>query len=1062
MATILLQIEADPSGLAPAAESIKQIGKLTDDLYQKLVDAGDGFKQMAAAAKASATDAAAAQGKLNQSISQFSSSMQSITKTVSVSVFKQVSTEVTEFAASVDGAVTSIQSLQTQQTEIVTVMEEMVTMSQETTQAYAELEVALENNKQAIEESAGALADMDWDTSIMEDTYSMLEYLSEGFKNVDGIAQEFGINSEELQQIISGLEITMAAVNQIMAAQSVIQKANAAATAFANAQLKAQEIFMKMNAVATTIATGIFNLFGVSVNVTSNAFKILKAAIVSTGIGALVVGIGAVVAGIMAWSDANEDNAKTEQDRAQALQNTLDAMERENKLLEEQNNRAIDAAEAQLKLAKAKGDKKGEEEAEELVFKVNKQAIEKEMAQLKQDLKTLAPEGIDIPAEMNPEQIDAAITDINAQLADLQQQKIDVGDDEDLQKELDNKIKKFEAFSKKLYDLSGKNSDMNKVVNDKAADDIADTKRDKEEDAKNKKKAADDNKKYLKQKLDDLENFYEQSLIGVTKGSAQELDITQKYLENKKLFYQKHYKALEIPASEFNLKIAKLDDELKNLGKKSREEQLKDLQDINNLAIAMAEDGSKAQLDAKIKYLEDENKFIKDNYAAQGTLSTENLLKIKANEDAVKDLKFNALEESKRIAIIEKDLLDAGYKDKAALQADYNNFVAQGNQISYEAYLKLEQSKSNAEDELLKKSNKSREDLRKDYANAVAGGYLKDYTTFLAAEQAKLNATQKRLDTEKAWIDTSLIDQQQINDDYQAWLKDHRNADYEDFVEFEQKKIDELKKKADEKKELDKALSDAGLELASEAASTLMDIANTNRQASFDSQMNTLQKEKEAELATKNLTEKQKEAINKKYADKEKALKRQKFEADKQAKIGEAIINAALGVTKLVATSPPPDPRFFIGLGMIAATTGLQIAKIASQPVPQFAKGTRNAPPGFKWVGEQGPELINTPGGHAIITAPESAQLSAIFDKYGLPGLQVPQFKAASLSNMLSYQSDNTSAAAIDYDEMGRSIARHLPEGTKVNINMDKDGVHAYVTRSNSRVNYNNNKFRFN
>lgn len=1035
MATILLQIEADPSGLAPAAESIKQIGKLTDDLYQKLVDAGDGFKQMAAAAKVSATDAASAQGKLNQSVSQFSSSMQSITKTVSVNVFKQVSTEMTEFATSVNGAVSSVQSLQTQQTEIVTVMEEMVTMSQQTTEAYAQLEVALENNKQAIGASAGAFAEMDWDTGILEDTYSMLGYLSEGFKNVDGIAQEFGINSQELQDIISGLEITMAAVNLLMAEQGIIQKANAAATAFANAQIKAQEIFMKMNAVATSIATGIFNLFGVSVNVTSNAFKILKAAIVSTGIGALVVGIGAVVAGIMMWADESENAAKAEDRKAAAAKNALAAMERENKLLEEHNNKLLSQAENQLKIAKAKGDKNAIREAEDLVFKVNKESLEYEMQKLKQDIDKLKPEGVEIPADLNEGNIEGAIKNVNNQLSLLEDKKIevDLGDNEAEKKKLDAKIDSYKTFLSKLYALSGKQGELGDVVNNQAANDIKRNTEDNEEKEKNDKKYHDSRKKKLEGQMKDDENKYKKLLLTTKEGSKDSLDATIDFLTKESKFYQDHWNKLDMAASEKDLKIAentkKIEDAKLAYAKKVYDDKLAHHNKSVDLALLSVEEGSKDEYILRADALMKENKLIDDFAAQNGKLDDDMILRKAQNQKAIDDLNKQALQKGWDAAQEEIRVLD--------LVSDLKRIYG-----------------------------KEEADLKAQYAALEAKGYNGTYESFLKEEKNKLDAAasfaKKKLDTEKAWLDTGLVSKQQIEDDYQQWLKTHKEGEFDDFVAIEQKKIDELKKKADEKKALEQELNNAGIELASQAASTMMDIANTQRQAAFDNQMSQLQKEKEAELSNKKLTEAQKEAINKKYADKEKALKRKKFEDDKKAKIAEAVINAALGVTKLAATSPPPDPRFFIGLGMIAATTAMQIAKIATTPVPQFAKGTRNAPPGFKWVGEQGPELINTPGGHAIITATDSNQLSAIFDKYGLPGLQVPQFKAASVSNMLSYQSDKTGGSAIDYDEMGRSIARHLPEGTKVNINMDKDGVHAYVTRSNSRVNYNNNKFRFN
>ena len=66
MAKILLEIEADPTGLAPAETAIKQIGKLTDELYNKLQAANASYKQMAQSMVAGANQANAAQKKSQQ------------------------------------------------------------------------------------------------------------------------------------------------------------------------------------------------------------------------------------------------------------------------------------------------------------------------------------------------------------------------------------------------------------------------------------------------------------------------------------------------------------------------------------------------------------------------------------------------------------------------------------------------------------------------------------------------------------------------------------------------------------------------------------------------------------------------------------------------------------------------------------------------------------------------------------------------------------------------------------------------------------------------------------
>jgi len=103
--------------------------------------------------------------------------------------------------------------------------------------------------------------------------------------------------------------------------------------------------------------------------------------------------------------------------------------------------------------------------------------------------------------------------------------------------------------------------------------------------------------------------------------------------------------------------------------------------------------------------------------------------------------------------------------------------------------------------------------------------------------------------------------------------------------------------------------------------------------------------------------------------------KRRRAEARKSAQINkalalaEAVINTALAVTKLLGTPY---------LAILAAAAGaVEIAAIASQPIPSYFKGTDNHPGGFAQVGELGTELMIKPGGGMELT-PSSATIMDI------------------------------------------------------------------------------------
>lgn len=85
------------------------------------------------------------------------------------------------------------------------------------------------------------------------------------------------------------------------------------------------------------------------------------------------------------------------------------------------------------------------------------------------------------------------------------------------------------------------------------------------------------------------------------------------------------------------------------------------------------------------------------------------------------------------------------------------------------------------------------------------------------------------------------------------------------------------------------------------------------------------QKQKELKMAGDN--EKQKEAIEKKY-----------FQKQKKWQIAQALMNGALAITNILATVPagPLNPAAWVAIAIAGATTAAQVALIASQ---NFAKG---------------------------------------------------------------------------------------------------------------------------
>lgn len=126
------------------------------------------------------------------------------------------------------------------------------------------------------------------------------------------------------------------------------------------------------------------------------------------------------------------------------------------------------------------------------------------------------------------------------------------------------------------------------------------------------------------------------------------------------------------------------------------------------------------------------------------------------------------------------------------------------------------------------------------------------------------------------------------------------------------------------------------IEMAQKASDTIFSILGNSRRAESDANLSRIEKERETELNNKNLTDQQKEAINKKYDEKVKKEKEKAWKADQRASIAQALINGALAVTKVLAQTGILSP--FV-LPAIIAGTAAEVAVIATQKMPQYEHG---------------------------------------------------------------------------------------------------------------------------
>lgn len=92
--------------------------------------------------------------------------------------------------------------------------------------------------------------------------------------------------------------------------------------------------------------------------------------------------------------------------------------------------------------------------------------------------------------------------------------------------------------------------------------------------------------------------------------------------------------------------------------------------------------------------------------------------------------------------------------------------------------------------------------------------------------------------------------------------------------------------------------------------------------------------------------------------------------------------------------------------------------------VPGFARGTKNAPPGMAWVGENGPELVNFSGGEQVLTAAASQNLMA-----RLAGLNMPDLRgdlAESLASAAPAAPRFPHLGRLDINAAGQTIPAYI------------------------------------
>jgi tape measure domain-containing protein len=244
----------------------------------------------------------------------------------------------------------------------------------------------------------------------------------------------------------------------------------------------------------------------------------------------------------------------------------------------------------------------------------------------------------------------------------------------------------------------------------------------------------------------------------------------------------------------------------------------------------------------------------------------------------------------------------------------------------------LDRETTNTDEVLTKQKTIENENLiaiYKERNEKLKGLQGKEFNDVYQSYQNKITETTKKHEVDRLTIEIqSLERKKELGEDEIKIAKEISDKKLQ-IEKLTNDKSEQMTKDSEEKKrsEREKALA-----ISRQLADTLLTIYSENYKQDIQNQSDALNVQREQELSNKNLTESEKEAIDKKYKKLQLDLRVKEFNFDKQIKLTEVAINTALAITKVM-----PNPF------LIALVSGLGLAQagaIASRQPPKYFKGT--------------------------------------------------------------------------------------------------------------------------
>ena len=759
---------------------------------------------------------------------------------------------------------------------------------------------------------------------------------------VDNSLSALGVNIPEIEKIKK-------AFNDF----ATITKTVGLALEFATAAKYKNIVASVKNAVVTAAESIAFLVLGKSADVASVAFKMLRAALISTGIGALIVGVGMLVSGLVSFFSSTK---KAEQ--AQKAYNV--AMEEGNNVIKEvddklslHTNKIKNAYRKQIQDLKAKG--ATEEEIANAQINMQEEIIESE--------KNAAKEKIT--------QYDAQINATEELIKSVEKEKKSSDKRDERLKELRNNLKEYNnelERQKNLVESLDLDSADNKAKSQEEKDDIAIKRLGLQQKAAEARIKAE--KGYQSEDYE-IKRGYEQRLFELQQsGEKQRLNAMQA--------------ANKITADEYKNQMAIINAASTEFKHKQEANDKKYIDDVKKQIMMLAGEEAKVQIDninkeyeesiknmEKIRKLDSEkaaNDFINNN----DTIKKMEAERQKRIDEVNKQLSEKAM--SERLEMLEKEA-------KEQFKAFENNEMAKL-KLQKDIYLKAKAEMKSGEDT---------SEIDAKIAEADAKIKETDYKRQLAIVKYATDAYKQIYEIEKKNLEDKIATFQEGTLEYAEamnQMKELNNKFRQDelasiekdtntkvaFAKLEGKSTYEIRKEGLEKQKAE--LEKSGKAQTAEYANVIQqmnDLDKEHRQAQIDKWvgyantvkealsgifelMNTLgeaevKRAEEESAAKKESLKAQLEAgaisqqeYNKEVENSDKQLEKKKAELarkqairDKATKAFEIGINTSSAIMRAWSDSGPFGGPIFSAI--IGAMGALQLATVMAAPLPKAAKG---------------------------------------------------------------------------------------------------------------------------